>query len=154
MASLLLSRRDLDFLLYEWLDVELLTKRPRYAEHSRETFDEFLDLAARIAEQDYAPHNRRSDLEEPTFDGTRVHVIPEVASALRKFADSGLLSAGFDEEAGGLQLPQVVLRACVMWVQAANIATSAYSMLTMGNASLLLAHGAPDHVGRFVKPML
>ena len=149
-----MSRRDLEFLLYEWLEVEGLTKRERFAEHSRETFDAFLELAARIAEQDYAPHNRTSDLEEPTFDGTRVHVIPEVGAALKKFADSGLLAAGFDEAVGGLQLPHVVLRACVMWVQAANIATSSYSMLTMGNASLLLDHGTPEQIERFVKPML
>ncbi|MGZ6791498.1 MAG: acyl-CoA dehydrogenase N-terminal domain-containing protein, partial [Mycobacteriales bacterium] len=45
MASLLLSRRDLDFLLHEWLDVCALTSRERYAEHSRETIDAVLDLA-------------------------------------------------------------------------------------------------------------
>jgi len=49
MPSLLLSRRDLEFLLYEWLDVELLTKRERFAEHSRETFDAVLDLSEQIA---------------------------------------------------------------------------------------------------------
>ena len=31
--------RDLDFLLYEVLDSEGLTARPRFAEYSRETFD-------------------------------------------------------------------------------------------------------------------
>ncbi len=46
-SSLLLSRRDLEFLLYEWLDVEALTKRERFAEHSRETFDAVLDLSER-----------------------------------------------------------------------------------------------------------
>ena len=45
MKSTLLSRRDLDFLLYEWLGVEELTKRERFAEHSRETFDAVLELA-------------------------------------------------------------------------------------------------------------
>ena len=62
--SRILSRRDLDFLLYEWLDVEALTARERFAEHSRETFDAFLDLSEQIAERDFAPHNRRNDLEE------------------------------------------------------------------------------------------
>ncbi len=38
-ARFLLSRADLDFQLYDWLDVESLVKRERYAEHSRETFD-------------------------------------------------------------------------------------------------------------------
>ena len=36
-TSLILSRRDLDFLLHEWLEVESLTKRARFTEHSRET---------------------------------------------------------------------------------------------------------------------
>jgi hypothetical protein len=32
--STLPSRRDLDFLLYEWLRIDELTKRERFAEHS------------------------------------------------------------------------------------------------------------------------
>jgi len=44
-----LSRRDLDFLLYEWLDVVELTKREHFAEHSRDTFDGVLDLSEDIA---------------------------------------------------------------------------------------------------------
>jgi butyryl-CoA dehydrogenase len=152
--SKILSRRDLDFLLYEWLDVEALTGRKRFAEHSRETFDAFLDLSERMAERDFAPHNRKGDLQEPTFDGVRAEVIPEVGAALRVFNESGLLSAPMDAEVGGLQLPLVVARACFLWLQAANIATSSYSMLTMGNASLLIEHGTAEQVERFARPML
>ncbi len=152
--SKILSRRDLDFLLYEWLDVEALTTRERFAEHSRDTFDAFLDVSAQIAERDFAPHNRQSDLEEPTFDGVRVHLIPEVAAALKVFNETGLLSATMDAEVGGLQLPHVVARACFAWFQAANIATSSYSLLTAGNANLLLTYGTPAQIDTFVKPML
>jgi alkylation response protein AidB-like acyl-CoA dehydrogenase len=153
-VSRILSRRDLDFLLYEWLGVEALTSRERFAEHSRETFDAFLDVSARIAERDFAPHNRRADLEEPTFDGERVTIIPEVAAALRAFNEAGLLSAVMDAEVGGLQLPHVVARACFMWFQAANIATSSYPMLSIGNASLLLAHGTAEQIETYAKPIL
>ncbi|MGK5678407.1 acyl-CoA dehydrogenase [Actinoplanes sp. URMC 104] len=153
-VSSILSRRDLDFLLYEWLDVEALTTAERFAEHSRETFDAFLDVSAQIAERDFAPHNRRSDLEEPTFDGVRVSVIPEVAAALKVFNETGLLSATMDASVGGLQLPHVVARACFAWFQAANIATSSYSLLTAGNANLLLTYGSPQQIDTFVRPML
>jgi alkylation response protein AidB-like acyl-CoA dehydrogenase len=153
-VSRILSRRDLEFLLYEWLDVERLTKRPRFAEHSRESFDAVLELSARIAEREFAPHYRRSDLEEPSFDGTGVTVIPEVRAALDTFAASGLLAGSLDEEYGGLQLPVVVHRACFVWLQAANIATSAYPMLTMANAHLLLTYGTPEQIDTFVRPML
>ncbi len=151
---MILSRRDLDFLLYEWLDVESLTALPRYAEHSRETFDAFLDVSAQIAEREFASHNRKSDLEEPTFDGDKVTIIPEVSRALRAFNDSGLIAAGMDAAVGGLQLPYVVNRACFAWFQAANIATSAYPLLTMANAHLLLTHGSPEQIDAFVRPML
>jgi alkylation response protein AidB-like acyl-CoA dehydrogenase len=153
-VSRILSQRDLEFLLYEWLDVEQLTKRPRFAEHSRETFDAVLELSARIAEREFAPHNRKGDLEEPTFDGTEVHVIPEVRTALAAFSASGLLAGSLDEEYGGLQLPLVVHRACIAWLQAANIATSAYPMLTMANAHLLLTYGTPEQIDTFVRPMI
>ncbi|WP_438871372.1 acyl-CoA dehydrogenase [Paractinoplanes lichenicola] len=153
-VSKILSRRDLDFLLYEWLDVEALTANERFADHSRDTFDAFLDVSAQIAERDFAPHNRRSDLEEPTFDGVRVSVIPEVAAALKVFNETGLLSATMDDSVGGLQLPHVVARACFVWFQAANLATSSYSLLTAGNASLLLRYGSPEQIDRFVRPML
>ncbi|GIE27056.1 acyl-CoA dehydrogenase [Actinoplanes italicus] len=153
-VSKVFSRRDLDFLLYEWLDAEALTARERFAEHSRETFDDFLDVSQQIAERDFAPHNRAGDLNEPTFDGERVTLIPEVSRALKVFAESGLIAAGFPAEHGGLQLPHVVQRACFLWFQAANTGTSAYAMLTSGNAHLLLTHGTDEQIRRYVHPML
>ena len=154
MASLLLSRRDLDFLLYEWLDVCSLTSRERFAEHSRETFDAVLDLAEQIATRDFAPHNRRSDIEEPVFDGERVTMHDEIGKALKKYADAGLIAAGMPHEVGGMQLPSVVSQALMGWFQAANVGTSSYPFLTIGNANLLQAHGTPEQVETYVKPMV
>jgi alkylation response protein AidB-like acyl-CoA dehydrogenase len=154
MKSLLLSRRDLDFLLYEWLDVELLTKRSRYAEHSRETFDAVLDLSEQVATDHFAPHNKKNDAEEPVFDGERVHLIPEVKAALDVFAQTGLIASNMDEAVGGMQLPHVVSGACFAWFQAANVGTSSYPFLTIGNANLLIEHGTPELVERFVPPMV
>ena len=78
-SSLILSRRDLDFMLHEWLDVESLTKRPRFTEHSRETFDAVLDLAEEIATEHFAPHNRKADENEPRFVDGKVEMIREVS---------------------------------------------------------------------------
>jgi len=153
-SSTLLSRRDIDFLLYEWLDVELLTKRPRFAEHSRETFDAMLDLSERVATRHFAPHNKASDAREPTFDGERVHLIPELKAALEVFAQTGLLASSMDADVGGLQLPAAVSGACFAWFQAANVATSSYPFLSIGAANLLLAHGSRQQVDRYVRPIV
>lgn len=152
--SLLLSRRDLNFLLHEWLQVEELTKRPRYAEHDRDTFDAVLELSETIATRHFAPHNKKNDAQEPSFDGERVHIIPEVGAALKVFAEAGLTGAGLDAEVGGMQLPRVVTDACFAWFQAANVATSAYPFLTVGNVNLLLAHGSQEQIDTYVRPMV
>ena len=154
VMSLLMSRRDIEFLLYEWLDVEKLTARPRYADHSRETFDAALELASTIATEHFAPHNKLADANEPTFDGERVHLIPEVKAALEVYFESGLLAASMDEAIGGGQLPQVVSSALLTWFQAANVGTSSYPLLTAANAHLLLAHGSPEQVDTWVRPMI
>jgi len=154
MTSRLVSRRDLEFLLYEWLEAETLCLRDRHAEHSRETFDAALDAAERIAEQSFLPHRRKSDIEEPRFDGERVHLIPELKDAWTAFADAGLLAAEQDYDMGGMQLPTVVGKACFAYFLAANAPTAGYPLLTIGNVNLLLAHGSPAQVQAFVRPML
>ena len=150
--STIMSRRDLDFLLHEWLGTDELLARPRYADHSRDTVDAVLDLAEQVATTEFAPHNRLSDLTEPTYDGTTVTVIPEVGVALQAFADAGFLSASV----GGLDvspLPASVFAACMSWFQAANAGTSAYALLTMAAANLLRAHGSPEQIERYAGPM-
>ncbi|HWC83801.1 MAG TPA: acyl-CoA dehydrogenase [Pseudonocardiaceae bacterium] len=152
--STLLSRRDVEFLLYDWLDTAGLTARKRFAEHSRETFDAVLDLCAELAEEKFAPHNKRNDAHEPEVVEGKVRLNPEVRVALDALAETGFLAATAPEELGGLQLPQVIQTACAMWFSAANVGSWAYAFLTVGNANLLLEHGSAEQIDRFVRPML
>ena len=154
MKSTLLSRRDLDFLLYEWLRVDELTKRERFAEHSRDTFDDVLDLCEQLATRYFAPHNKKSDANEPSFDGQKVTVIREVKEALDAFAAADLIGMGMDQTLGGAQLPMTVAEAGFAWFSAANISTTGYLMLTIANANLLAKFGSPDQIADYLKPML
>ena len=154
MKSLLLSRRDLDFLLYEWLKVDELTSRKRFADHSRETFDGVLDLSEQLAERYFAPHNKKSDANEPTFDGQTVTMVPEVKEAWDAFVEADLIGMSMDESVGGAQLPAVVAQAAFAWIAAANVSTSGYLMLTIANANLLTKFGTPEQIEIYVKPML
>lgn len=154
MDAKIVNRRDLDFLLYELLDVEALTRRPRYAEHDRETFDSAIDLALRVAAEKFAPHNRKADANEPQFDGQRVTMIPEVKEAVDAYCEAGLMTAAHDYELGGMQLPFTLSQAALALIKGANVSTSAYVMLTASAANLLLAHGTEEQIEKFAKPML
>jgi butyryl-CoA dehydrogenase len=144
-------RQTLDFLLDDWLDVGALLERPRFADHSRETFGSVLDTCERIAREKFAPFNRLVDTEEPRFDGEKVILPAATHAATAAYAESGMLAAMQDYDAGGMQLPCVIEMAANAFFSKASVAIGGYAMLTSGNASLLMAHGTPKQKEVFAK---
>lgn len=133
-------RPTVDFLLHDWLHVETLQQRERFADHSRETFDAVLDTCERIAREKYAPFNRLVDTQEPHFDGERVILPQATFEAQKAYAASGMLSAAQDYDVGGMQLPYTVEAAANAFFAMASVSIGS-GMLTTGNANLLMVHG-------------
>jgi len=135
-------RKTLDFLLYQWLDVESLSRRERFADHSRESFDAVLDICERIAREKYAPFNRLVDSQEPRLERDAV-VLPQAThEAHRAYVESGMLGAAQDYAYGGMQLPYTVNASANAFFALASVGIGSH-MLTVGNANLLLVHGTP-----------
>ena len=134
-------RTTTDFLLHDWLDVTSLTQRPRFADHSRETFDAVLDTCERMARDRFAPFNRTVDVQEPHFDGERVTLPQCTSDARQAYADSGMLSAAQDYAMGGMQLPYVVEAAANGFFACASVSINT-SMLTTANANAILMAGS------------
>jgi alkylation response protein AidB-like acyl-CoA dehydrogenase len=144
-------RKTTEFLLYDWLGVESLAQRSRFADHSRETFSAVLDMCEKLAAEKFAPFNRLADTEEPWFDGDKVH-LPEASHiAAQAYAESGMLAAAQDYELGGMQLPCVVEMAANSFFSRAGIGIGGGGMLTSGNANLLMAHGSALQQAVFAK---
>ena len=154
MSETLLSSRNLAFELYEVLDAEALTQRPRFADHNRETFDAALATARGIAEELFAPHNRKNDEHEPQYVDGAAQLIPEVKPALEAFIEAGFLNATRDFEVGGMQLPNLLSQACFAHFQSANAGTASYAMLTMGASNLIESFGSEEQKARFLAPMI
>ena len=154
MSETLLSSRNLAFELYEVLDAEGLTQRERFAEHSRETFDAAIGTARSIAENLFAPHNRKNDEHEPQYVDGAARLIPEVKPAVDAFLEAGFLNATREFEVGGMQLPNLLSQACFAHFQSANAATTSYPFLTMGAANLIESFGSAEQKARFLQPMI
>ncbi|KFE54125.1 acyl-CoA dehydrogenase [Pseudomonas syringae] len=154
MSELLLSSRNLAFELYEVLDAEALTRRERFAEHNRETFDAAIGTARAIAEKYFAPHNRKADENEPRYENGEAILIPEVKPAVDAFLEAGFLNATRGFEDGGMQLPTLLSQACFAHFQAANAGSTAYPFLTMGAANLIESFGSDAQKQQFLKPMI
>lgn len=152
-ASPLIDRRHLDFTLYELLGVQRLSAYPRFAEHSRDTFDSAIELAHQIAVEKFLPHNRKGDLNEPHMVDGKVVLIPEIAEAMDAFNGAGFCAALCDYDQGGMQLPFVVTQACDSMFSAANAGTIAYPALARAAANLLAVYGTDLQKRNYMQPI-
>lgn len=143
-----------DFVLYDWLGIEDLSRFPRFAEHGRDTYEAMIEAALQMAAAQFATHNRKGDVHEVPFVDGRAVIIPEVKAALDAYAEAGFPAMMADAEDGGLQLPYTVTVTCECIFAAANVATTGYASLARGAANLIKAYGDAEQQRRWMQPIL
>src|ERR1017187_10719982 len=97
---------NLEFFLNDWLQIDELLDRPRFADHSHESIADLLHTAERIAGDKFEPFNRLIDAEPPRFEGGRVILPQATHDAWTSLVDLGIMPASQDYEYGGMQLPR------------------------------------------------
>ena len=152
--SMIVNRRDIDFYLYEMLDLEGLLKSDRYQEHDRDTVTAILDLAQQIAEEAFLPCAAELDEHEPVFESGRAVTPDSLKACLKTFVEAGLPAATFDAALGGMQLPMLVANFMQGIFQAANGSAVGYIFLTTSNAHMLEACGSDALRARYLPPLV
>lgn len=152
--SLVVHRRNLDFLLYETLGFGTVLSAPRFAGYDRAAVDAVLDTVQAIAENEFLPCAADLDAHEPHFTEGRVQVDARVRRALGACAEAGLFSAGFDHELGGLGMPATVTMLINGILAAANIGIANYQLLTVAGANMLASFGTDEQKLLFLRPMM
>jgi butyryl-CoA dehydrogenase len=140
----LVSDRDVDFVLYELLDVPSLCRLPWFRDHSRETFDLFLRSARRLAREELFPSYRPLDEAPPVLRDGKVKVHPRLREIYPRLAELGVLSATRPAEVGGQQLPHTVATAAGLVLMAGNLSAFGYVGLTAGAAHLIESFGSEE----------
>jgi butyryl-CoA dehydrogenase len=153
MPAPIINRRDIEFFLYEMFDVESLTSRERYKDHDKETFNAAIDIGQAVAEKYFLPIRQKVDANEPTFDGEKVQMIPEIKVALDAVVNAGLTCPTSDYGMGGMQLPLVAASGAFAYLSAVASTTLGYISLTHANCNLIESHGTPEQIEKWVRPM-
>ncbi len=152
--TLQIDSRDLAFLLYELLDVDALADRPRFTGQGREVYNAVLDTARGVANEHYAPFRKDNDQHEPQLVNGVVVTTPGLKQGWDAVAESGLIASTHDESRGGMQLPHVIAGAAISFLEAANVGSASYPMLTAGAANLIAAFGTEEQQSFWLPPML
>ncbi len=150
----LLPVRDLTFLLFEVHGLEGMLQAPAFADHDREGLEDMLAMARQMSLDVFAPIAADMDAEEPQLDCGKVKVHPAAKPALDTFIEAGFLSAPFDAEHGGLQVPFAVHEAISALFGATNTPLLAYAGLTIAAANLLATHGSAALKETWLAPLV
>jgi butyryl-CoA dehydrogenase len=142
-----------DFLLYSVLDAEALCELEAYEQHSKETFDLYIDSVRRFARQDLLPTYKPMDEEPPEFRDGRIQTHPALPELYAAMVELGVLSATRPESVGGQELPTLVQVMATAYLMAANLNAYGYVGLTNGAAHLIEAFGSDELKERFMDRM-
>jgi alkylation response protein AidB-like acyl-CoA dehydrogenase len=152
--SLIVNRRDLDFLMYETLGLGEILQHKRYQDYDREAVDAILDMSESVAENVFLPFAAKLDANEPSYVNGKVESIPEVREALDAYQKAGLFGTCFDADVGGMQLPWMVHQALNGIFTCANGPIVSYAFLTQGAANLLNATGSSELKNKYLSNMI
>ena len=99
------------------------------------------------------PNAPVGDRDELCLENGRVRVPPAVHEGVAAIRDAGFIAAALDYDRGGMQLPAVLLQACLGVLKAADSATVGYLMLTKAAANLLDLHGTDEQKRLYMEPL-
>ena len=152
--SRIVNRKDLDFLLYDVLNMEAVLQNERYSSYDRDSIYAMFDTAQQIAEDLFLPTAAEIDAFEPQFENGKAITHPSIKPALKAFAEAGLFALGIAEKDGGLQAPNMVQHAIDGMFYAANISAIGYALLTNAASRMLAEAGSDVQKAMYLPPLL
>ena len=154
MPSKYIDLSTVKFFMNNVQELESVLKKERFVDHDLESVDLFIESVKHFADRELFPYFKEMD-EKPAHykDGT-IHVHQQVEKMMKEGGAMGLISAPFDYEDGGLQLPLLVHTAANYILDAANNHLPGYSGLTSGAAELIVEFANKNLKEKYTPKML
>ena len=154
MADKYVDMDTLKYMLYDVHNLEGMLDRERFQDHDKESLDLFIDSTKTFADKELFPYMQEVD-EKPAYhkDGT-VYVHEQVKTMMHQGGELGFISAPFDYEDGGMQIPLMVQTATNYVLNAANNHLPGYTGLTQGAAELIIHFASQELKDTYVPNML
>lgn len=154
MANQYIDMDTLRFLLYDVHEVDRLLNKDRFNAYDKEAIDLLLDSIKDLSDKEMFPYIKEMDEQPAVYKDGRIHIHPQFEKVLKMVGEMGMIGAGFDAEAGGLQLPASIVNAAYFIMEAANNHIPGYFGLTAGAAHLIIAFGDQKLNDTYVQNML
>ena len=151
----LVDSRDVRFVLFEMLEMEKLNRFESFKEFDRTMYEDTLDLAEKIAVDQFYSSNADGDKTGLKFDAKTHEVkVPEsFHKGFKAYVEAGFHSLAFPQEEGGMGMPSSISMAAAEYFNAGNTSLTMYCGAITG-AAAINAPFASEEVKKMYLPKL
>ena len=153
MAQQIADRRDIDFVLYEQLEIEKLTRKGRYSDMNRKMFDMILTEARNFAIKEILPLNEEGDRQGLDFENNQVKVPESFHRAYKLMREGEWIAMTEDPEVGGQGMPHSIAQAAAEYIVGADFSFSAFGYATHGAAKMIEIFGTEEQKALYLAKM-
>lgn len=148
-----LDERDVNFTIFEWLDMKKLLNLEAFKEQNEELYQMIVKEGIKFATNELDPINASGDREECTIKDGQVYTPKGFKEAFQAFAQNGFMGIDTPTTYGGQGLPQLFGSVLYEFFTGANVPFSMYTGLTRGGAHLIETFASSELAERFCPPM-
>ncbi len=151
MAQQIADRRDIDFVLYEQINIESLFDKERYRDLNRKMVDMIVSEARSFGIKEILPTHGEGDREGVKFENGRVVVPQCFKRPYDLMVENQWVSLTEDPEVGGQGLPHVVSRAAGEYILGANYSMAIYALEGHGTGKMIELFGTQKQKELFLE---
>ncbi len=153
MVQQISDRRDIDFTLYEQMEVDWLLQAEQHNDMNRKMFDMIISEARNFGIKEILPTYTEGDKIGVQFVNGEVKAPECFRRPHRLYVENEWLSLTEDPEYGGQGLPHVVAVAASEYLVGANFAFTAYGTLGHGSGKMVELFGTEKQKELFLKKL-
>jgi len=154
MANQYIDLDTLKFILYEVHDLQSVLDQARYTDYDQASVELFLNAVKDFSDKELLPFFREMDEQAAHYKEGEIIVHSQVRKYMKKGGEMGLISALFDYEIGGLQMPNIVVTSAAYIQETANNQLPGYIGLTLGAAELIVHFGNASLKETYIPKMI
>ena len=151
MAQVIADRRDIDFVLYEQLQIEFLFKTKQFSDLNRKMLDMVISEARNLGIKEILPTYAEGDRQGVGFDNGLVRVPECFHRPYKLFVEGEWIAMAEKPEVGGQGLPQIIKQAANEYLLGSNFAFIALANLCHGTAKMIELYGTPKQKELFLR---
>ena len=154
MASKYIDLSTVKFFMNIVQKLETVLEKDRFVDHDLESVNLYVESVKQFADRELFPYFKEMDENPAHYKDGSIHVHQQVEKMMKEGGSMGLISAPFNYDDGGLQLPLLVHTAANYILDAANNHLPGYSGLTSGAAELIIEFASKDLKEKYTPKML